>query len=205
MLQISDGLLFLMVSTVVLDCCILLVFGLCFCLEYLEGGCVTGQSRFTFVVFEYIANVSLISVCRAQLHTYYDIPLLGSKGGWRALATNNHSNIMATQNLLMDRKRTRTSLDIMTTTLDSPQICSWPRFLLVKGTDNERPLCRLSPFAVNKAIVAILGSDPFNIKKLRNGNILVEVDKEAQSNKLMKTTKLNLTIALSPLLYYLIY
>ena len=36
MLQISDCLLFLMVSTVVLDCCILLVFGLCFCLEYLE-------------------------------------------------------------------------------------------------------------------------------------------------------------------------
>ena len=101
---------------------------------------------------------------------------------------------MATQNpLLMDRKRTRTSLD-MTTNLDSPQICSWPRFLLVKGTDDERPLCRLSPFAVNKAIVAILGSDPFNIKKLRNGNILVEEDKEAQSNKLMKTTKLNLTM-----------
>ena len=101
---------------------------------------------------------------------------------------------MATQNpLLMDRKRTRTTLD-MTTNLDSPQICSWPRFLLVKGTDDERPLCRLSPFAVNKAIVAILGSDPFNIKKLRNGNILVEVDKEAQSNKMMKTTKLNLTM-----------
>ena len=90
MLQISDGLLFLMVYNVVLDCCILLVFGLCFCLEYLEGGCLTGQSRFTFVVFEYIANVSLISVCRAQLYTYYDIPLLGSKGGWRALATKKY-------------------------------------------------------------------------------------------------------------------
>ena len=62
-----------------------------------------------------------------------------------------------------------------------------------KGND-KRPLCRLSPFAVNKAIVAILESDPFNIKNLRNGNILVEVDKEAQSNKLMKTTKLNLTM-----------
>ena len=82
----------------------------------------------------------------------------------------------------------------MTTTLDSPQICSWPRFLFIKGTDDERPLCRLSPFAVNKATVAVLGSDPFNIKKLRNGNILVEVDKEAQSNKLMKTVKLNLTM-----------
>ena len=51
MLQISDGLLILMVYTVVLDCCILLVFGLSFCLEYLEGGCLTGQSRFTFYVF----------------------------------------------------------------------------------------------------------------------------------------------------------
>ena len=69
MLQINDDLLILMVYTVALDFCILLVFGLWFCLEYLEGGSLTGQSRFTFVFFEYIANVSLISVCRTQLHT----------------------------------------------------------------------------------------------------------------------------------------
>ena len=180
MLQISDGLLFLMVYTVVLDCCILLVFDLCFCLEYLEGGRLTGQSRFTFVVFKYTANVSLILVCRAQLHTYYDIPLLGSKGGWRALATKNIYYIMATQNSLMiDRKRSRP--DITTTDFNSAQICSWPRFLLIKGTNDERPLYKLSTFAVNKVIVAVLGSDPFNIKKLRNGSILVEVDKETQS------------------------
>ena len=104
----------------------------------------------------------------------------------------NHSNTMATQNsLLMDRKRSRPD---MTTEFDSAQICSWPRFLLIKGTDDERPLFKLSPFAVNKASVAILGSDPFNIKKLRNGSILVEVDKETQSKKLLKTTKLNLTM-----------
>ena len=97
---------------------------------------------------------------------------------------------MATQNsLLIDRKRSRP--DIMTTDFDSAQICSWPRFLLVKGTNDERPLYKLSPFAV---IVAVLGSDPFNIKKLRNGSILVEVDKETQSQKLLKTTKLNLTM-----------
>ena len=98
---------------------------------------------------------------------------------------------MATQNsLLIDRKSSRP--DIMTTDFGSAQICSWPR--LIKGTNDERPLCKLSPFAVNKAIVAILGSDPFNIKKLRNGSILVEVDKETQSQKLLKTTKLNLTM-----------
>ena len=108
---------------------------------------------------------------------------------------------MATQHSQMtDRKQTRT--DILTTSLDSAPICSWPRFLLIKGTDNERPLSKLSPFAVNKAIVAVLGSDPFNIRKLRNGDILV--DKEAQSSKLLKTTKLHLTmdnaipIAVSP-------
>ena len=93
---------------------------------------------------------------------------------------------------LTDRKRSRT--DILTTSLDSVQICSWPCFLLIKGTDNERPLSKLSPFAMNKAIVAVLGSDPFNIRKLRNREILIEVDKEAQSSKLLKTTKLHLTM-----------
>ena len=101
--------------------------------------------------------------------------------------------IMATQNsLLNDRKRSRP--DIMTTDFNSAQIFSWLHFLLIKGTNNERPLCKLSPLAVNKAIVAILGSDPFNMKKLRNGSILVEVDKKTQSQKLLKTTKLNLTM-----------
>ena len=100
---------------------------------------------------------------------------------------------MATQHSqLTDRKRSRT--DILTTSLDSVQICSWPRFVLIKGTDNERPLSKLSPFAVNKAIVAVLGSDPFNIRKLRNGEIIIEVDTEAQSSKLLKTTKLHLTM-----------
>ena len=99
---------------------------------------------------------------------------------------------MATQNsLLMDRKRSRPD---MTTDFDSAQIYSWPRFLLIKGSDDGRPLFKLSPFAVNKAFVSISGSDPSNIKKLINGSILVEVDKEIQSKKLLKTTQLNLTM-----------
>ena len=80
MLQINDGLFILMVYTVVFDC-ILLVFGLCFCLEYPEGGCCTGKSRFTFVFFEYIANVSLISVCRAQPHTIVISPCWARRMG----------------------------------------------------------------------------------------------------------------------------
>ena len=100
---------------------------------------------------------------------------------------NNYYFHMATQHSQMtDRKFTRT--DVLTTSLDSAPICSWPHFLLIKGTDNERPLSKLSPF------VAVLGSDPLNIKKLRNEEILIEVDKEAQSSKLLKTVKLNLTM-----------
>ena len=50
---------------------------------------------------------------------YYNILLLGSKGGWRALAMNKYYNIMATQNTQMtDRKRIRTSPDFMTMNLD---------------------------------------------------------------------------------------
>ena len=100
---------------------------------------------------------------------------------------------MATQHSqLTDRKQTRT--DNLTTSLDSAPICSWPCFLLIKGTDSERPLSKLSPYPENKGIVALLGSDPFNIKKLRSGEILIEVDKEAQSSKLLKMSKLNSTM-----------
>ena len=59
----------------------MLVFGLCFCFEYLEGGCSTGQSWFTFVFFEYIADVSLMSVCRAQLHTIMISPCWARRVG----------------------------------------------------------------------------------------------------------------------------
>ena len=120
-------------------------------------------------------------MCRAQLHTIMISPCWAQRVGgehWQRITTGL---IWLLNTQLTDRKRSRT--DILTTNLDTVQICSWPRFLLMKGTDNERPLSKLSPFAVNKAIIAVLGSDPFNIKKLRNGEILIEVDKEAQSSK----------------------
>ena len=35
---------------------------------------------------------------------------------------------------------------------------SWPRFLIIEGTDKERPLQKLSPFVINKGIMGIAGS-----------------------------------------------
>ena len=58
------------------------MFDLCFCLEYLEDGCLTHQSRFTlYVFFEYTADVSLISACTAQLHTIMVSPF-SARGGY---------------------------------------------------------------------------------------------------------------------------
>ena len=49
------------------------------------------RSKFTFVVFEYIANVSLISVCRAQLHTIMISPCWARRVGgehWQRITTS---------------------------------------------------------------------------------------------------------------------
>ena len=117
MLQISFGLLSLMVYTVALVSCVL-VFGL-FCLEYFKGDCLTGKSRFTFVFFEYIAGLSAPH--------YYDVPLLDSKGGWRALSMINVL-LWLVNTQPADRKQSRTD---MTTILDFAPICSGPHFLLI--------------------------------------------------------------------------
>ena len=87
---------------------------------------------------------------------------------------------MATQHSqLTDRKQSRT--DTLTMSLDSAQICPCPCFLLIKGTDNGRPLPTLSPFAVNMDVVAVLVSDPFKIEKLRNREILIEVKRKLKA------------------------
>ena len=60
----------------------------------------------------------------------------------------------------------------------------WPRFLLIQAADKEKPLTRLSPFAILKGIQALAGN-PVNVKKLRSGDILVEVSKRSHSTNLL--------------------
>ena len=65
---------------------------------------------------------------------------------------------------------------------------TWPRFLIVEGSDSQS-LSKLSPFAINKAIQGMVGSVK-NIKKLRSGHLLVEVDQKSHATNLLKTQKL---------------
>ena len=62
--------------------------------------------------------------------------------------------------------------------LENIHICSWLPFLLIKGIDPERPIYKLSPFALNNAIVSILGYDPLSMKRLSNGNVFVKLSCE---------------------------
>ena len=49
----------------------------------------------------------------------------------------------------------------------------WPRFMILTYVNPERPIGKLSPFAIHKGILGIAGVVK-DVKKLRSGEILVE-------------------------------
>ena len=60
---------------------------------------------------------------------------------------------------------------------------AWPRFLIVEGIDEKKPLSKLSPFAVAKGFEGI--SPRLSVKRLRDGSLLVECSSEKDSKALM--------------------
>ncbi|WP_419612073.1 hypothetical protein, partial [Thiolapillus sp.] len=63
---------------------------------------------------------------------------------------------------------------------------NWPRFVVVQSANEERPLSKLSPFAVQKGFQAIAGTLK-STKKLRDGSFLVECSRKTQAENLLKT------------------
>lgn len=75
---------------------------------------------------------------------------------------------------------------------------NWPRFLVIEGTDENHPLSKLSPFAISKGLQGLAGT-PKDVKRLRNGQVLVEVDKKCYSDNLLRSSKLaECPISVSP-------
>lgn len=62
---------------------------------------------------------------------------------------------------------------------------AWPRYILVKPADDDKPLNGLSPFAVNKAFEGVTPGLS-DIKRLRDGSFLVHCKSRRQSELLMK-------------------
>ena len=61
---------------------------------------------------------------------------------------------------------------------------AFPRFLSMMSGDEDISLSRLSTFAIQKGIEGLVG-EPKNIKRLRSGDLLIEVDRETFSTKLL--------------------
>ncbi|XP_062609297.1 uncharacterized protein LOC134271053 [Saccostrea cucullata] len=63
----------------------------------------------------------------------------------------------------------------------------WPRFITLEAqlSDQQtKPLTKVSPFIIQKAIQGIIGT-PKSVKKLRSGALLIEVTKKQQSTSLL--------------------
>lgn len=63
---------------------------------------------------------------------------------------------------------------------------SWPRFLVVRSAQIDKPLSKLSPFAIQKGFQGISSTGFTSIKKLRNGDYLVECNSKKASELLQK-------------------
>lgn len=74
----------------------------------------------------------------------------------------------------------------------------FPRFLIVQSTDSTKPLQKMSPFLFKKCIESIAVT-PKNVKYLRSGGIIIEMDKQTHVNNLLKQTMLdNYPVKISP-------
>lgn len=94
-------------------------------------------------------------------------------------------------NINRNRKRTRASPDNdLNYDSDSDDEArqeipnGWPRYLLVKAASAEKPLSKLSPFAVEKAFKGISSNGFSSIKHLRDGSFLVQCKTENASRQL---------------------
>ena len=67
---------------------------------------------------------------------------------------------------------------------DSRSVTSFPRFVVIKSNNPEKPVAGLSPFVVEKTVKGILGMTP-KIKKLRSGELLLEVEQKKYSDQIL--------------------
>ena len=72
---------------------------------------------------------------------------------------------------------------------------NYAKFLVISSKE-DKPITSLSPFIIEKQIESIIGT-PKNVKKLKNGTLLVETNRKSQTDNLLKLTKffnINVTV-----------
>ena len=101
---------------------------------------------------------------------------------------NHLPSNMASLALTKNKIRTRTDDDSDSDTDNELFLTkdNWPRFIVVQSASEERPLSKVSPFAVQKGFQAIAGTLK-STKRLRGGSFLVECSRKTQAENLLKT------------------
>ena len=72
---------------------------------------------------------------------------------------------------------------------------NFAKFLVISSKE-DKPITSLSPFIIEKQIESLIGT-PKNVKKLKNGTLLVETNRKSQTDNLLKITKffnINVTV-----------
>ena len=64
---------------------------------------------------------------------------------------------------------------------------NFAKFLVISSKE-DKPITSLSPFIIEKQIESIIGT-PKNVKKIKNGTLLVETNRKSQTDNLLKITK----------------
>ena len=105
--------------------------------------------------------------------------------------TNLYIFNMATSNHPSESDFNKSKKRVLETDSESTSIMSssWPRFLIIKSIDPSKPVGKLSPFVIAKALKGLAG-ELADIKKMRSGDLLVECTRRAQSDNLRKSTQL---------------
>lgn len=80
------------------------------------------------------------------------------------------------------------STNVVSNPTDKPKKAT---FLLMKHSEDGKSLSGVSPFLIHKTVTNVIGIEPLSLKKLRSGNVLIEVKTEAQALKLCSTTSLS--------------
>ena len=136
--------------------------------------------------------------------TYVIHPLVGLHGGWGSLVMNHTKTSMKTSNQkptivsntsvtltksqqrnLQGSKRPYREVESSSDGEDNiPDM--WPRFLVIQGTSAEFPLAKLNPFAIEKGIQGLAGT-PVSVRRLRSGDLILEVAKKSHSDNLLRS------------------
>ena len=117
-------------------------------------------------------------------------PSLALHGGWEAEIMNKHTPTMENNYppSSTTRKRVRPDDDSDTDEQNTPDwSVVWSRFIVLEPRDNTQPLTKLSPFAVEKAILGRYGTVK-KVSKMRTGGLLVEAARATQARMILDTT-----------------